>query len=366
MKKYVINFLQVFVGIICTASLLSAQEPLKWVDVHKKGALQGRLDDNTLSGYNRLPDSVKDNVREPVWSLGTNGAGVYVDFKTDAKELFIRYTVSGPLDMPHMPKTGVSGLDLYALDSEGEWTWAPGDYNFKDTITYKFGPVKADLEKAYKLYLPLYNSVTWMEIGVASNATIEFIKEKEKPITIYGTSIAQGGCATRPGLAWTSLLGRALSNPVINLGFSGNGRLEKPIIDLIAKTPSRVIILDCLPNLTGITPENAHRIDSLIQAAVHQLRAAQPNTPIILTDHSSGFNKNILDLKYNQLYEQTTHAGLRSFEKLKKAGVKKLYHLSNADIGLDINSTVDYAHPNDYGMMKISDAYRKLIGKILK
>ncbi|MGO3108541.1 SGNH/GDSL hydrolase family protein [Sphingobacterium sp. JB170] len=365
MNKHIRNIFSIL-SMVFICSVATAQLPINWIDPLNEGVLQGRLADNDITGYNRLPDSVKSVVREPVWALGTNNAGVYVNFKTNAKEIQVRYTVSGALDMPHMPKTGVSGLDLYASNNNGEWYWTPGDYRFKDTITYSFGPVKENSHRIYRLYLPLYNTVTWMEIGVSSDATIEFQKEEESPIIIYGTSIAQGGCASRPGLAWSNLLGRALNTPVINLGFSGNGRLEKPIIDLIANTPSRVIILDCLPNLTGVTPENTERIDSLIQAAVYQLRASQPNTPIVLTDHSSGFNKNILDETDNTLYEQTTQAGLASFEKLKQAGVKNLYHLRNADIALDINSTVDYAHPNDFGMVKISDAYQRLIEQFLR
>ncbi len=366
MKRHIISFWGIGIVLICTTTMVFAQQSVKWFDVLKEDVLLGRLDDKTLTGYNRLPDSVKDKVREAVWSLGTNSAGIYVNFATDAKEILVRYTVKGSLDMPHMPKTGVSGLDLYAVDDKNQWSWTAGSYSFKDTITYNFGPVIANSDNIYRMYLPLYNTVTWMEIGVSSDATIKFEKEDESPIIIYGTSIAQGGCASRPGLAWTNLLGRRINSPVINLGFSGNGRLEKPIIDLIANTPARVIILDCLPNLTGISSENAHRIDSLTQSAVHQIRASQPNTPIVLTDHSSGFNKHILDVEDNQLYEQTTRAGQASFEKLQQARVKHLYTLRNLDIGLDINSTVDYVHPNDYGMIKIANAYQELIEQILR
>ena len=57
---------------------------------------------------------------------------------------------------------------------------------------------------------------------------------RDKPVLVYGTSIAQGGVASRPGLAWTALLERKLDRPVINLAFSGNGRLEPEVLDLIA------------------------------------------------------------------------------------------------------------------------------------
>ena len=103
------------------------------------------------------------------------------------------------------------------------------------------------------MYLPLYNGIKWMEVAVPAES--EFIPlqvRNDKPVVVYGTSIAQGGCATRPGLAWTNILSRKLDRPVINLGFSGNGRLEKEVLDLVAATAAKIYVLDCLPNLVGV------------------------------------------------------------------------------------------------------------------
>lgn len=89
-----------------------------------------------------------------------------------------------------------------------------------------------------------------MQVGVPGNALFNPMAiREEKPIVVYGTSIAQGGCASRPGMAWPALVGRKLDRPLINLGFSGNGRLEKEVIDLIAEIDAKVYVLDCLPNL---------------------------------------------------------------------------------------------------------------------
>src|SRR5690606_5312217 len=114
---------------------------------------------------------------------------------------------------------------------------------------------------------------------------------KEKPVIVYGTSIAQGGCASRPGMAWTAILERKLGIPMINLGFSGNGQLEKELIDLIAEIDASVFVLDCLPNLGGFKPEE---VNKRILASVNTLREKHPKTPIILTDHA-GFTENRMD-----------------------------------------------------------------------
>ena len=139
--------------------------------------------------------------------------------------------------MPHMPSTGESGLDLFAIDVNGNWNWAPGSYHFGDTCSYTFKNLflakNSTSVSDFYLYLPLYNSVTWLSIGVDEKDSFAFAsKRNEQPIVAYGTSILQGGVTSRPGLAWTNILQRNLDRTVINLGFSGNGRFEEPIFDL--------------------------------------------------------------------------------------------------------------------------------------
>lgn len=343
-----------------------AQQSWQWVDVLKEGNISGRIGHDATVNYQRLPETMINVVRDPLWHLSTNSAGLYVNFRTNAKVIRVRYGVAHELQMPHMPAIGVSGVDLYARDAvKKDWFWAAGSYSFKDTITYTFHDLDFGLGKDYQLYLPLYNTVTWMEVGVPDSTSIDFIQETEKPIIVYGTSIAQGACATRPGLAWTNILRRAMGIPVVNLGFSGNGRLEAPLLDFIGTAPASAIVLDCLPNL-GITPERTEQqLDSLIYHAVLHVRAKQPTTPIVLTEHSSGFDEHILNADNNRRYRQSTAVLRKTFDRLQREGVEDIYLLTNEEIGLDIDSTVDYAHPNDIGMQKIAGAYQRLLERVL-
>ncbi|MES2463054.1 MAG: SGNH/GDSL hydrolase family protein, partial [Armatimonadota bacterium] len=185
--------------------------------------------------YDRLPARAEKIVRKPVWALSRNATGLTVRFKTTARSITVHYAVKGKLNAPHFATTGMSGLDLYAVDNKGEWHWAPGKYDFGekpgDTISYTFEISKADTDREtgceYILYLPIYNTVDWLKIGTPRGALFEPLPTRaEKPIAIYGTSITQGACASRPGRAWPSIVGRALNTPVINLGFSGNGTLD--------------------------------------------------------------------------------------------------------------------------------------------
>lgn len=329
--------------------------------------IQGRIGLHEDADFGRLPAELETAVRPAVWHLGRNAAGLYVDFKTNADSIHVYYQVNGAIQMPHMPATGVSGLDLYAYDEEAKvWNWAHGSYSFKDTISYKFDRIGSEKKLTYRLYLPLYNSVEWMEIAVSNGETIDIVKEETSPLVIYGTSIAQGACASRPGLAWTNLLGRAIDIPVVNLAFSGNGRLEEPLLKLIRGEQPQLIVLDCLPNLTVTDPASEERLDSLVRHAVYNFRKTMPDVPIILTEHSGGFNPSILNETSGAASERTTLVARKAVQQLKDEGVENLYVLPNSTIGLDVESTVDYVHPNDIGMQKIADAYSTLIKQILK
>ncbi|OYD43665.1 SGNH/GDSL hydrolase family protein [Sphingobacterium cellulitidis] len=355
-------------SLFCILSIVGYSQETKWHDVLEAKALEGRVKAvETADGYARLPLNLKGEVREPVWNLGQDGAGVYVEFKTSAKSFVVRYQVSKGLNMPHMPTTGVSGLDLYtkATDSKS-WEWIYGKYNFKDTISYTYEDYGQHPNNIYRLYLPLYNAVKWMEIGLPANEKLEFHHADLKPIIVYGTSIAQGACASRPGLGWTNWLGRDFDQEVINLAFSGNGRLEQPILDLIKQEDAAVFILDCIPNLSVSGEDGERKLTGLIDNAVSTIRAVHPKTPIVIAAHSSSEVPAVLNLKSNADYQSRSRVAEKAVKALQKNGDKNLYWLSEKEIGLDNNSTVDYAHPNDYGMEKIAKAYSKLLKRILK
>lgn len=187
--------------------------------------------------------------------MSKQSAGLSVVFRSNAPEIKVRYGISGGFAMPHMPSTGVSGVDLYAIDQNGRERWCAGKYHFADTVTYSYSNLTYDTRDRgyeYHLYLPLYNDVKWMEIGVPDSCALTFEPASlEKPLVVYGTSVAQGACASRPGMAWSTIVERELGHPVINLAFSGNGKMEPEVYDLLAEIDAKLFIIDCMPNLPG-------------------------------------------------------------------------------------------------------------------
>jgi len=353
-----ISFTIVALSLCMVFSKLSGQtvwkNPLNEQFLVVQGQVQGS--DN----YQRLPSALKDEVRPPVWALAQNTAGEYVEFNSTASKITVRYQVSGALNMPHMPTTGVSGIDLYAHNGKGLWDWAPGKYSFKDTISYTFDNLIGKRGKIFRLYLPLYNGVKWLEIGVDQTETLLFLPiAKQKPIVVYGTSIAQGGCASRPGLAWPSIFARKVNTPVINMAFSGNGRLETPIINCIAQIEAKLFILDCMPNLGSRTLYPEEEVRKRVNEAIATLQVKQPNTPILLVAHSGGGNDHLLDVLRNNEFKTSSQIITKIYGELKAKGIKNIHLLSTAAINMGIESTVDGTHPNDIGMMEHAVAFEK-------
>lgn len=324
--------------------------------------------------YDRLPARAEKLVREPVWGLSNQSAGLMIRFRSNADSIKIRYTVGGKHALPHMPATGVSGVDLYAISSDGDWRWCAGKYAFNDTISYTFKNLAPNdgyhkLGREYRLFLPLYNSVKWMEIGVQEGSKFTPLAVRpDKPIVTYGTSIMQGACASRPGMAWTAIVGRKLDRPLINLGFSGNGRMESELIDFVGEIDAKIYILDCLPNLI-IQPDSktsipADQVKKRILDGVRALRKKRPGIPIVLTEHAGYTDENINAQRKNY-YQEVNQILQEAFSQLKSEGLQEIYTIPKADFGQDIETTVDGTHQTDLGMMRYAEGYEKHIRKIL-
>lgn len=339
----------------------------EWYDPQNNGGksssfIQNQGWNEDGGNYYRLPLRAKGKVRDKVWSLAGESAGLAIRFKTDAKDIKVKYKATGGYSMPHMPATGVSGVDLYRDVDKG---FCFGDYSFGDTIRYDYHIDRGSnvgREQEYTLYLPLYNRVEHLEIGVPVGSIFSFVPAMtDHPIVLYGTSIAQGACASRPGMAWGNIVSRSLEIPLINLGFSGNGKLEKEVVDFINEQNACVYILDCMANLTDSGEEE---VKNLVKQAVWQIRKKH-DTPVLLVEHA-GYSNGITNQKQYDAYMRANVGQAKAYKELKKEGVKNLFYLSMEELGYSTDSWVDYVHPSDLGMVRQAVAIEKKLKKIIK
>ena len=355
-------------GLIAASSLF-AQAPaaapavppepeLTWHQVAQWG-VEGRAwpEMDRLRFFDRFPVVAQGRVTDAVWNLSRDSAGMVVRFRTDATTIWANYTLRNErLAGPNMTAIGASGLDLYARDPAGKWRWAavtrPAGKVVRQFIINDLTPGVRE----YAAYLPLYNGVDELSIGVPPGAQFERLAPRtEKPIVFYGTSITHGASASRPGMVHTAILGRRFDRPVVNLGFSGNGRMDAAVGELLVKIDAAVYVIDCLPNM------NAAMVREKCIPLVKQLRAARPDTPIVLVEDRR-FTNEWVRAKQIQFHTDN-HAALREgFETLQKEGVKGLYYIGgDALLGDDTEGATDGSHPNDLGFMRQADVFEPVL-----
>ncbi len=332
-----------------------------WYNVEEWG-IEGKGWENTYRYFDRLPKHAKEMVREPVWKLSRHSAGMQTRFRSDATEIQVRYRLFlDRMAMPHMPASGVSGIDLYAENVTGSSRWMGANRPTAEEDIYTLVNGLTGLSYLFTIYLPLYNGIESIEIGVPKGATFEPVgPRKAKPIVFYGTSILHGACASRPGMAFTNILGRRLKIPTINLGFSGNGRMELELAQLLAELDARAFVIDCLPNLG---PE---QVSERTVPLVTTLRKKHAQTPILLVEDRA--NTNALFKPDRFRHHQNNRKALRAaFEHLQDTQVPNIFYLSGEHLlGLDGEGATDGSHPNDLGMVRYADAYEPALRHILR
>ena len=332
--------------------------PLAWHDVTTWG-VEGRAfgELERKRWFDRFPASADGQVTPAVWNLSRDSAGLMVRFKTDSSYIWADYTLLRErINGVNMTPIGASGLDLYARDDAGKWRWVGVARPEKKEVRVELANTLKPGLREYAIYLPLYNGVEKLSVGVAPSATFEPLAPRtDKPIVFYGTSITHGASASRPGMVHTAILGRRFDRSVINLGFSGNGRMDAAVGDLLIKIDAAVYVIDCLPNM------GAAAVREKCLPLINQLRAARPTTPIVLVEDRR-YTNSWIQPKRDQDHSDN-HAALReAYEKLKAAGITGLFYIGGDDLlGNDGEGATDGSHPNDLGFMRQADVMEPIL-----
>lgn len=309
--------------------------------------------------FQRLPNRAQTlPVLKDLWTLGYNCAGINLCFQTDSQEIAITWELrDSSLSKTHMSATGVSGIDLYYKNEKDNWFFI---YNTKPAATSGATKIAIDNPKGeireYKLYLPLYNGLKDLKITIPDDKTFSQPEASPlKPIVFYGTSIVQGGCASRPGMAFTSIIERKLKRPVINLGFSGAGKMEPEVAALISEVDAEIFVIDCLWNLSDATQSE---IQQRVTYMAKTLRNAHPEASILFVGQS--YSKDSHPTKISLWQQQTV-------KLLAAGGLKKIYLLQGDNlIGSDGDSTVDGCHLTDLGMIRQAEVLERTLKSLLK
>ena len=338
-----------------------SEDDVDWYDVKEFG-VEGKGWNETKKFFDRLPAKAEGFVRDQVWNLSRDSAGMCFRFVSDSPNIYVRYELSREsLSMTHMAATGHSGVDLYAQDGMGIDRWVavvrPGKQKMDTTLAKDLAPGS----RRYTLYLPLRNGVESLEIGVVRGQSFTALSPRnEKPIVFYGTSIMHGACASRPGMAFPSILGRRLRRPIINLGFAGNGRMEIEVGSLLVELNPCVYVIDCLPNM------NESTVSQRAVPLVKKIRETHEKTPILLVEDRSFTSTRFFPAR-KQRHQKNRIALKNAFKELQNLGIKNIFYLDGDNLlGQDGEAATDGSHPSDLGMVRYADAYEPALRAILR
>lgn len=202
------------------------KDSIKFYDGHQFQII-GKFHDEKK--YGRFPQKYQNTLRKEVWELGQNSAGISIRFRTNASTIIVRCTVMNDANLPHMPATGVKGVDLYT-NVNSQWQYVKTGIPRNKSSEYSLLSDGDGTSREYLLNLPLYDGVDSLQIGVNADAEITPPKERylldKKPVVYYGTSITQGACASRPGMAFTNILSRQLDRSFINWNLAEMAELK--------------------------------------------------------------------------------------------------------------------------------------------
>jgi GDSL-like Lipase/Acylhydrolase family/N-terminus of Esterase_SGNH_hydro-type len=336
---------------------------LEWVEA-KKLTVEGLGFKDVKLPYDRLPGRAEGVVPPAVWNLSRDSAGALVRFTAATTEIHARWTVTNKnLAGANITAIASSGLDLYAKTDSGKWRWlGVGQPKFPDTTAALVNGIPAT-EREFMVYLPLRNGVTALEFGVPKGATIKpgpVRAPGSKPMVFYGTSITHGIGASRAGMTHVAMLGRTFNREVINLGFSGNGRMEPEVVKFVAELNPAVFVLDCLPNM------GAQLVTERTVPGVKLLREAHPDTPILLVEDRNIQTGFLVEARRKA--NDANHAALReAFAALEAEKVPHVYYLEGDNLlGDDGEGTVDGSHPTDLGFMRQAAEFERVLRPVLK
>lgn len=306
--------------------------------------------------FKRMPKAVAQTVNDGVLSFHANTAGGRVRFKTNSPYVAIFTKMSRITKMSHFPLTGSAGFDLYvgAKNPKYTATFVPP---FDITDGYEsIARFEGKKMRDITINFPLYSEVSQLYIGVSNTAQVLPADEykNNKPIVYYGSSITHGGCASRPGNSYESIISRRLDCDFINLGFSGSAKGEVEFARYIAGLNMSAFVYDYDHN----APDLNH-LKATHQKMFNIIRGANPNLPIIIMPRPK-FTPTEDELLRFEVIKAT-------YDAARANGDNNVYLLDNKTLmGLaGDDGTVDNCHPNDLGFMSMANAVGDILEKIL-
>ena len=314
-------------------------------------SLHGLIYENNT--FRRMPEAFSQPVSRNVHNLCRNTAGGRLRFRTDSSCVIIHAKMPHIGKMSHFALCGSAGFDLY-VDNEYRASFLP-PFSVSDGYQ-SLVDFKSSWMREITIHFPLYSDVSELYIGLDDTAVLEKATpyQNEKPIVCYGSSITQGGCASRPGNAYPAILSRWLDTDSLNLGFTGNAKGEPAMAEFIQSLSMSAFIYDYDHN----APTTEH-LENTHENMFKIIRKAHPLLPIVMLSRP----------KYTLNDEDKERLAIirRTYENALAKGDQNVYFIDGPTLMQYAKNegTVDGCHPTDYGFYSMAETLLSLLKTIL-
>jgi lysophospholipase L1-like esterase len=365
-KELLMNMRTLLFFLLSASSLLArqgAQPDLRWIETPSQQLEVDGLPWHTANHgeWIRLPLQLKGVVRKEVWELAQSPSGGRIRFRSDSTSLSVKLEYPEAPGMKNMHAFGQTGVDLYVDGVYRGTAIADAEAKPGKIYTHSYFNGRPRAEHEIVLYLPLYMGVKVLAVGVDKDAVLRPAKPfaLSKPVVFYGTSITQGGCASRPGMSYQAILGRRLNLDFVNLGFSGNGKGEPEMARAVADIDASCYVMDFAQNNPTV-----ESLQEVYGPFVEIIRAKHPETPVVLvtpiyaTREAWG-----PDPRLDGMRAHIRGIGARRIA----AGDTNLQIVEGPDLlgPADGGGLVDGTHPNDLGFQWMADGLAARLRKVL-
>lgn len=340
---------------IAADTTLASADGLVWSDAAAL-PMESKVCAETATRYGRIPSDLIDKVPRGIREMSAHSTGHYFLFRTDSDKLGVRWRCRQvSWSDPYIPPQGMYGVDIYAKTG-GQWRFVKNGRLGKDAWQETRVDLPGSGLREVMVYLPIRAEVLDVRLGVAGGKALApcgHASGHVKPVVHYGTSLVHGGCASRPGLMFTSVAARQADVPYVNLGFSGQARLDLVMADVMARADAALYIVDPVWNC------DEKLVEERTEPFVRRLHELRPDVPILLCEGPEAAGVRI----------RANEALKRACEKLKAdpALAGKIHYLPcTGMLPDDGEATHDYIHPNDYGCVQMGRVFAKAIAAILR
>jgi len=308
--------------------------------------------------FRRIPSDIAEAANPGVYRLHKRTAGGRVRFKTNSPYVAIHVEMTTLSPMPHMAFVGIMGFDMY-IKSGAEQLFRG---SFRPPIplpnAYEGKLALPGGECEVTINFPLYNQVDCLLIGLQEGASLSAAAPytHAKPVVYYGSSITQGGCASRPGTCYPAIISRWLDCDHINLGFSGSCRAEEVMARYIAELDMSVLVYDYDHN----APDDKFLRDTH-EPFFRLVREKRPDLPIIFVSRPDVY-------LHEKMSERCLSVILETYNNALKAGDQYVDFVNGGQMfagPFRCDCTVDGSHPTDLGFAYMAEHIAPVVKKWL-